>query len=64
MQPFARDRELLVYCGCCPSNVCPNIRPAVKALEDMGFKNVKVLHLPHSFRLDWVNKGFPVEKGG
>jgi len=28
---------------------------------DLGFKNVKVLHLPHNLDQDWVQKGFPVE---
>jgi hypothetical protein len=62
-QALGRDRELVLYCGCCPWKVCPNVRPAFKMLQDMGFKRVKVLYLPHSLRQDWVNKGFPVEKG-
>jgi len=62
-QALSRDRELVLYCGCCPWKVCPNVRPAFKVLQDMGFKRVKVLYLPHSLRQDWVNKGFPVQKG-
>lgn len=60
---LGRDRELVLYCGCCPWKVCPNVRPALKVLQAMGFKSVKVLYLPHSLRQDWVNKGFPVQKG-
>jgi hypothetical protein len=29
----------------------------------MGFANLRVLVLPHDFATDWVEKGYPVEKG-
>ena len=57
-----RTRHLVIYCGCCPWKDCPNIRPAFKALRGMGFKHLSVLYLPNNFGLDWVRKGFPVEK--
>ena len=57
-----RDRDVVIYCGCCPWKVCPNIRPAFRVLDEMGFKQVKVLTLPTSFLADWIDKGFPVEK--
>lgn len=60
---FARDKEVILYCGCCPWKVCPNVRPAFKALHEMGFKAVRVLYLPHNLRQDWVNRGFPIQKG-
>jgi rhodanese-related sulfurtransferase len=62
-QTLGRDRELVLYCGCCPWNVCPNVRPAFRTLQDMGFKRVKVLYLSQNLTKDWVNKGFPVQKG-
>ena len=55
------ETEIILYCGCCPMNVCPNIRPAVKALKDAGFKNVKLLHIPDRLADDWTSKGYPVE---
>ena len=58
-----RDKEIVLYCGCCPWNDCPNIRPAVSALEQLGFKNVKALYLPANLQQDWIDKGFPIEKG-
>lgn len=57
-----RDREVIVYCGCCPWNMCPNIRPAFKVLQEMGFKKAKILTLPTSFLKDWIEKDYPVEK--
>jgi len=58
-----RAGELIIYCGCCPFEKCPNIRPAYKALREMGFTHVRVLVLPTSFAVDWVEKGYPIEKG-
>ena len=59
---LGKDMEIVLYCGCCPWNVCPNVRPAFQVLEEMGFKKVKVLYLPTNLRQNWVNKGFPVQK--
>lgn len=55
--------NIVVYCGCCPLEHCPNLRPGFTALRDMGFTHLRVLNLPNSFAADWVEKGYPVEKG-
>lgn len=60
---LSRSTELVVYCGCCPMDKCPNIRPAYTALSGMGFKKVRVLILPTSFAVDWAEKGYPMQKG-
>ena len=57
-----RSAEVVVYCGCCPLADCPNLRPAFKALRDMGFTRLRVLVLPHNFATDWIGKGYPVER--
>jgi thiosulfate/3-mercaptopyruvate sulfurtransferase len=54
---------IVLYCGCCAWNKCPNIRPAYQQLRDLGFARVKVLYLATNFGTDWVNKGYPVAKG-
>jgi hypothetical protein len=58
-----RTTNLVIYCGCCPLEKCPNIRPAFAALNEMGFKKLRVLALPTSFAADWADKGYPVQKG-
>ncbi|HKV26371.1 MAG TPA: hypothetical protein VJN93_17370 [Candidatus Acidoferrum sp.] len=58
-----KDANLVIYCGCCPFAHCPNIRPAYKLLHQMGFAHIRVLDLPTSFAADWVEKGFPIQKG-
>ena len=59
----AHDRPILLYCGCCPWEKCPNIRPAFKKLHELGFSNVQVLKIPTNLHTDWVEPGYPVEKG-
>lgn len=54
---------VVIYCGCCPWSHCPNIRPAYRELEKMGFTQLRVLYLPTSFGTNWADKGFPVAKG-
>jgi thiosulfate/3-mercaptopyruvate sulfurtransferase len=60
---LSRSTNLVIYCGCCPLDRCPNIRPAFKALQGLGFKNLRVLLLPQDFATDWVGKGLPYDKG-
>ena len=57
-----RSTNLVIYCGCCPFDHCPNIRPAFVALREMGFTNLRVLVMPANFATDWVDKGYPIEK--
>ena len=57
-----RMREIILYCGCCPWDKCPNIRPAFAALHQMGFTNVKAMVLPANLKTDWIDKGYPTDK--
>lgn len=60
---LSRKKLIVLYCGCCPWNRCPNLGPAYAKLREMGFTNAKVLYLPNNFGADWANKGYPVEQG-
>jgi thiosulfate/3-mercaptopyruvate sulfurtransferase len=55
--------NLVIYCGCCPFDRCPNIRPAFAELRDMGFTHLRVVTMPTSFAEDWAGKRYPIEKG-
>lgn len=63
VEKLPRDREIVLYCGCCPWDKCPNIRPALASLREMGFTHVKALMIPTNFAADWVDHGYPVEEG-
>jgi thiosulfate/3-mercaptopyruvate sulfurtransferase len=58
-----RKKLIVLYCGCCPWNRCPNLGPAFAELREMGFTNVKALYLADNFGADWADKGYPVESG-
>jgi thiosulfate/3-mercaptopyruvate sulfurtransferase len=58
-----RSTNLVIYCGCCPMERCPNIRPAFKALQGLGFKSLRVLLLSQDFATDWAGKDLPYDKG-
>lgn len=55
-----KDQEIVIYCGCCPMDVCPNIRPAFSMLQEMRFKNAKLLNLTTSIKADWMDHDYPV----
>lgn len=57
----AKDQLIVLYCGCCPWDHCPNMKPAYRLLQSLGYKNIKVVEIPNNFAKDWVEKGYPVE---
>ena len=56
-----RKQLIVLYCGCCPWDKCPNIQPAFDSLKQMGFTRVKALYIADNFKANWVDKGYPVE---
>lgn len=56
-----KSTNILIYCGCCPFEHCPNVRPAIAALQSMHFTNYHLLNLPHNIKTDWISKGYPVK---
>lgn len=59
-----RSTAIVIYCGCCPWGDCPNIAAAYGALRAMGFTQVKALYIASNFGTDWMDKGYPVARGG
>ena len=60
---LVKDSPVVIYCGCCPWDHCPNIRPAYSELKKAGFTNVRALYLENSFGENWKDKGLPVATG-
>lgn len=58
-----KDSDVVLYCGCCPMERCPNIRPSYQALKDLGFTHVRVLRIPTNMAADWYQKDYPTEAG-
>jgi rhodanese-related sulfurtransferase len=60
---LTKDDPIVIYCGCCPWERCPNIAAAYEALRHMGFRKVKVIFIAEDFGTNWVDQGFPTVKG-
>ena len=60
---LAKDQAIVLYCGCCPWERCPNIAPAWRQLKQQGFSNLRALMMEHNFGDDWVAKGYAGERG-
>ena len=58
-----KDSDIVLYCGCCPMEKCPNMRPAYRTLKEMGFSHVRVLSIPTNMQADWYSKDYPSEAG-
>jgi len=63
VKPLPHNTFIVLYCGCCPWNRCPNVQPAYNELHKAGFTKVKVLYIADNFGTDWVYKGYPAIKG-
>ena len=63
LNELPKDARIVIYCGCCPFEHCPNIRPAFALLNEMKFTHHQLLNLEHNIRIDWINKGYPVTQG-
>ena len=63
VKTLPKDIEIVLYCGCCPWDHCPNVGPAFAILSQLGFTKVKVMYVAHNIGTDWVDKGYPTEKG-
>lgn len=59
-----KDRDIVIYCGCCPAEHCPNMKPAFAAMREAGFTNVKALWIEKDFERDWAAHGYPTGKPG
>lgn len=62
LSKLPKDTKIVVYCGCCPFEHCPNVRPAIAALKEMKFTNYYLLNIPKNIKTDWIDKGYPVKQ--
>ncbi|HEV7621588.1 MAG TPA: rhodanese-like domain-containing protein [Flavisolibacter sp.] len=59
LKGLPKNTRVVIYCGCCPFDHCPNVRPAIDVLKEMKFTNYQLLDLPHNIKTDWIDKGYP-----
>ena len=58
-----KAKTIVLYCGCCPWEKCPNMEQPWRLLVADGFTDVRVLYIPTNFGRDWVGKGHPSASG-
>jgi thiosulfate/3-mercaptopyruvate sulfurtransferase len=63
VKSLPKNKQIILYCGCCPWDRCPNVRPAFIELMKLGFTNVKVLYIANNIGADWVDKGYRTTRG-
>lgn len=56
-----KDEDIVIYCGCCPFDMCPNIRPAFNLLNEQGFTHHRLLNMPKDIKENWIDKGYPMK---
>jgi hypothetical protein len=54
-----KNSPIVLYCGCCPWDHCPNVGDAFALLRRMGFTAVKVVYIAKDFGTNWVDQGYP-----
>lgn len=59
LSSLPKNKQIVIYCGCCPFVHCPNIRPAFALLNEMHFTRHRLLNLASNLKVDWIDKGFP-----
>lgn len=63
VKALPKNKAIVLYCGCCPWSHCPNATPGLAELVKLGFTNVKVLYIENNIGADWVDKGYPTDRG-
>jgi rhodanese-related sulfurtransferase len=61
IKDLPKNKDIVLYCGCCKLVDCWNIYEADKILSASGFTNYKILNMPEGFTEDWHQKGYPME---
>jgi rhodanese-related sulfurtransferase len=56
-----KNEAVIIYCGCCKMENCPNVKLPFQYLESNGFKNAKILNIETGLHEDWIDKGYPMK---
>src|SRR6266850_4583485 len=61
VEKVPKTSDIVIYCACCPWQACPNVRPAIELLHQLGYGKVRGLVIPSNLEVDWTSKGYPLE---
>lgn len=57
---YKKNQTVVIYCGCCALDHCPNIGPAMEYMQDEGYTQAKILNIEKSLKTEWEDKGYPI----
>lgn len=60
LKALPKSSRIVIYCGCCPFEKCPNIRPAFNLMKNEGYSNGKLLNIQINLKQEWIDKGYPL----
>ena len=63
LRSLPKAQRIVLYCGCCPWQDCPNVRPAFREASKLGYHHVEVLFVRKNLQEDWIARGFPMREG-
>jgi thiosulfate/3-mercaptopyruvate sulfurtransferase len=63
LKAVTKQQRIVLYCGCCPWQDCPNVHPAFHRARELGYRNVQVLFIRKNLQEDWIAKGLPMREG-
>lgn len=61
LSKYNKSDLIVIYCGCCKLENCPNVAQAAEKIKGMGFKNLKILNMVDGINEDWIDKGYQME---
>ncbi len=61
LKNIPKNKDIVLYCGCCKLVDCWNIHEADKIASSLGYTNYKILNMPTNFNVDWVDKKYPLQ---
>ncbi len=61
LKGLPKSSMIVIYCGCCPFEKCPNIRPAFNLMKSLGYSKGRLLNIPQNLKQDWISKGYPLD---
>ena len=60
LKKYKKNEAIVIYCGCCKLENCPNVSLAIEKIRELGYTNVRILNFVDGINEDWIDKGYPM----
>lgn len=58
LKKYNKNESIVIYCGCCKLENCPNVSLAIEKIRELGYSNVRILNFVEGINEDWIDKGY------